>query len=186
MSETSPAGLAREQRLSALCANACGVIAVTIPAIVVLLWAVADWRTLALFGLVPSDIIHHLPGAPHPWQQLTGAAITLVPALIVSYGLLRARRSLSAYARGEFFNAAAPEGLRGYAAAFFWAAVASIVSVPVLSVAMTFANAPGTRELTLDLSGAQVLALLGSAIVWVIASVMVRASGIVREHATFV
>ena len=77
-------------------------------------------------------------------------------------------------------------GLRGYAAATFWAAVAGIVSVPVLSVVITLANAPGHKELSLDLSGAQILNLLGAAILWVIASAMARASSLARENEQFV
>jgi hypothetical protein len=100
--------------------------------------------------------------------------------------LLRARHALSAFVRGEFFTSEAIGGLKGYAAAMFWAAVAGLVSVPVLSVVITQANAAGHREFTLDLRGAQVLNLLGGAILWVIASAMARAAAIARENAEFV
>ena len=60
------------------------------------------------------------------------------------------------------------------------------MSVPVLSLVITLANAPGHREFSLDLSGAQVLNLLGAAIVWVVASAMARASSLARENEQFV
>jgi len=186
MPARTSAGLGRERSISAVCATGCGVLAVLIPLAVAALWTFGSWQVLALVRLVPADIIHHLPGDVLPWRRITGAAITLVPALLLSYGLLRARRSVAAFARGDFFAADVVDGLRGYAGATFWAAIASIVSVPVLSVAMTLANPPGQRELSADLSGAQLLSLLGAGIVWVIASAMARAAQIARENEEFV
>jgi hypothetical protein len=88
--------------------------------------------------------------------------------------------------QGDFFSADAVGGLKDYATASLWAAIASLVSVPVLSVAITVANAPGHKELSLDFSGAQVLNLLGAGILWVIASAMARAAAIARENEQFV
>jgi hypothetical protein len=186
MSKKSPAGLSREQGLSNLCALGCGLLAIIIPASVAAFWAFGSWQTLGLVRLIPPDILHQLPVGIQPWQRAVGACICLVPALLLSYGLLRARRSLAAFIRGDFFSADVVTGLRDYAAATFWAAVASLISVPVLSVAMTIANPPGHREFTLDLSGAQVLNLLAATILWVIASVMARAADIARENEQFV
>lgn len=186
MTEKSPAGLGREQGLSAVCATGCGIVAVSIPLSVVAMWTFGSWEGLALVRLIPPDILPDMRATVQPWQRLAGALICLVPALLLSYGLLRARRSLAAFVRGDFFAADVVDGLRGYAGATFWAAVASIISVPVLSVVITLANAPGHRELSIDLSGAQVLNLLGAAILWVIASAMARAANIARENEQFI
>lgn len=188
MSGNSAAGFSREQRISALCAIGCGVVAIGLPAGVAALWAFASWEVLALVRLIPPDILPdmEMAGGVQPWQRVTGALICLVPALLLSVGLLRARRSLAAFVRGDFFGPDVVGGLRGYAAATFWAAVAGVISVPILSVAISFANPPGHKELSLDLSGAQVLNLLAAAILWVIASAMARAAGIARENAQFV
>jgi hypothetical protein len=186
MTTPSPAGLGQEQRFSALCAAGCAVMAVLIPVGVAFLWAFATWQVLGLARLVPPDILADLPNPIQPWQRLTGAVICLVPALLLSYGLLRVRRSLTAFARGDFFAANVVDGLRGYAAASFWAAITSMVAVPVLSLAVTLANPPGHKELSLDLSGAQIINLLAAAILWVIASVMSRAASLARENEQFV
>jgi hypothetical protein len=180
--------LSREQRISAVCATGCGIVALAVPVFVAGLWATASWETLALVRLIPPDILPDMlmGGEAQAWQRLAGAAICLVPALLLSYGLLRARRSLAAFVRGDFFGVDVVVGLRGYAAATFWAAAASVVSVPILSVVISFTNPPGHKELSLDLSGAQVLNLLGAAILWVIASAMARASSIARENEQFV
>ncbi len=173
------------QRLSALCAAGCSILAVAIPAGVAGLWALASWNGLALARLLPPDILEDMQPI-QLWQRLAGAAICLVPALLVSTGLLRVRRSLRAFGRGEFFTGEVVAGVRGYAQAMVWAAVAGILSVPVLSIALTFANPAGHRELSLDLSGGQVLNLLGAAIVWLVAAAMSRAAGIQRENEQFV
>ncbi|MBU1374460.1 MAG: DUF2975 domain-containing protein [Alphaproteobacteria bacterium] len=188
MPQTTTASLSREQRISAVCAGGCRAIAVIVPVAVAGLWAVGSWDLLALVRLIPPDILYDMQtgGPPELWQRVTGAAICLVPALLLSYGLLRARRSLAAFVRGDFFGADVVGGLRGYAAWTFWAAVAGVISVPVLSVAISFANPPGHKELSLDLSGAQVLNLLAAAILWVIASAMARAASLARENEQFV
>jgi len=186
MPRTSSAGLGRSQGISALCANGCAVLAVVAPLAVASFWAFGSWEVLALVRLIPPDILGDLPGPVRAWQRITGVVICLVPALLLSYGLLRARRSLTAFVRGDFFAADVVGGLRDYAAFTFWAAIAGMISVPVLSVAVTWANPPGHKELSLDLSGAQVLNLLGAGILWVIASAMARASSIARENEQFV
>jgi len=175
-----------ERGLSQLCASGCAALAAIIPLGVVGLWAVGSWEVLSLTHLVPADIVHTFKAGVQPWQRLAGAAIDVVPALIVSVGLLQARGALRAFRRGDYFAAEVVMGLKGYAAASFWAAAFALVSVPVLSVVLTSANAPGHREFTLDLSGAQVLNLLGGAILWVIAQAMGRAREIARENAQFV
>jgi len=178
----------REQRISALCATGCLVVAVGVPAAVIAFWSFGSWELLALVRLIPPDILEDmtLGGPAQPWQRLAGGAICLVPALILSFALMRARRTLTAFVRGDFFGAEAISGLRDYAAAALLAAVAGVVSVPVLSIVISQTNPPGHRELSLDLGGSQMLALLGAGILWVIASAMARASGIARENAEFV
>jgi hypothetical protein len=176
----------REQSLSALCAIGCAVLAFAIPLTVAALWALGSWPLLALVRLVPPDLLPELRGEPQAWQRLIGAAVCLLPAAFVSYGLLRIRRTLLAFAGGEFFAAKVVAGLKAYAGANFWAAALSMAAVPVLAVTLTLANPTGHHEFTLDLSGAPVLNLLGAAILWVIASVMARASDVARENEQFV
>lgn len=186
MAQPPPAGVSPEQRISAICATGCGLFAVALPIFIVTLWALGSWETLALVRLIPPDILYDMNPAVQPWQRIVGGLICLLPALLLSYGLLRARRSLIAFSRGDFFGAEAVVGLRGYAGATFWAALVGVLSVPLLSVTITLDNAPGHKELSLDLSGGQVLNLLGAAILWVIASAMARAASLARENEQFV
>jgi hypothetical protein len=174
------------QGLSGTCANGCAVLAVVIPAGVLALWAFGSWNLLTATHLVPSDIVHTFKSAPQTWQRIAGAAISLVAALILSFGLLRVRGSLMAFRRGDYFAAEMVQGLKAYAAASFWAAAVGIISVPILSIVLTSANGLGHREFTVDLSGAQFLNLLAAAILWVIAKAMARAGELAHENAQFV
>lgn len=187
MPGTSSAGLGRVQGISSLCARACAALAILMPLAVAALWAFASWKVLALFRLIPPDILPDMRGSPvQTWHRAVGAAICLVPTGLLSLALLRARRSLTAFARDDYFSADVVDGLRGYAALSFWSAAIAIVSVPVISITMSWANPPGHKELSLDLSGAQALNLLAAGILWVIAAAMARASTIARENEQFV
>src|SRR4051812_20223511 len=116
MSQTQLTGLTREQRISAVCAGACRLAAIVLPLAIVALWAFGSWALLALVRLVPPDILvdMEMGGAVRGWQRVAGAGICLVPAGLVSFGLMRARRSLLAFARGDFFAGEVVAGLRGY------------------------------------------------------------------------
>jgi hypothetical protein len=117
---------------------------------------------------------------------VTGAAIHLVPALLLSYGLLCARRSLAAFSRGELFDGKMADSLRDYAAFTFWAMVGNMLTWPVESVALTFANPPGQRLLSLGVSSNDLFGVISAGIVWVIASAIAQAGAVARENAQFV
>src|SRR3569832_624323 len=140
----------REQRISALCATGCLVVVVGVLAAVFAFWCFGSWELLALVWLIPPDILEDmtLGGPAQPWQRLAGGAICLVPALILSFALMRARRTLTTFVNSDFFGAEAISGLRDYAAAALLAAVAGVVSVPVLSNNNTQTNPPGHKELS--------------------------------------
>ena len=184
MPGTPAADLDQVRRISAVCSAACGALAVAVPLGVLGLWAFASGQSLIDFHIVPSDAPIMTP--LQPWQRLLGAAITLVPTLLMSYALTRARHSLRAFARGDFFASDVVAGLRDYARATFWAVLASLTATPMLSVTATWGNPHGHRELTLGLNSGQVLGLLGAGIVWVIAAAMARAATIAQENAQFV
>ncbi|MBS0298187.1 MAG: DUF2975 domain-containing protein [Proteobacteria bacterium] len=188
MDAASTIDTGREQRISALCATGCVLVAAGAPLAVAGLWAFGSWELLALFRLIPPDILPDMQmgGAVQPWQRAIGGAICLVPALMLSCALLRVRWTLNAFVRGDFFGAEAVRGLRDYAALALWAAVAGLVSVPVLSLVISQTNPPGHKELSLDLGGAQMLGVLGAGILWVIASAMARAQTLARENEQFV
>jgi hypothetical protein len=186
MPEKPVIDLGRAQRISAVCAAACGVVAIALPVGLTGLWAFASAKYLMASHLVSVPVHGPILAELQPWQRMVGAGVSLVPALLISYGLVRAKRGLAAFARGDFFASDLVAGLRGYAAATFWAVLASLVATPILSVAVTWTNPPGQRELSLGVSSSDGFTLLGCGITWVLAAAMARASALARENAQFV
>ena len=181
------ADLARIRRLSTVCALACVVLAVALPILGAGVWAFASADQLAAQGpgrLGAPDWI--FPGGVQPWQRLGGGLVSTVPTLILSYGLIRARRGLAAFGRGDFFASGAGADLAAFAAAVFWVVVANLVQVPALSLAVTIANPPGHRELSLGVNSQQFIELVTAGILWVMAAALSRAATLARENEQFV
>ena len=177
--------LARIRRLSAVCAIGCLLLAVALPLVVAAVWAFAPAEQLAVQGrLGAADWI--FPGGVRPWQRLAGAAVSLVPALMLSYGLVRARRGLTAFGRGDFFAGGPGADFAAFAATVFWVVVANLVHTPALSLAVTIANPPGHRELNLGINSQQFIDLLTAGILWVMAAALARAATLARENEQFV
>ena len=199
MAGSSSPDFARVQKISGICAAICGLAAIAQPLSVALTWAFESptppAHVLNGFSSSFDAGMRHLgdpawifPGGIRPWQRFNGAVVSVLTSLILSYGLLRARSALLALARGDFFVSAVGAGLRDYAAALFWTLVAGVIEQPVLSVAVTFANPPGHRELILGLhwTDGDFFRLIGAGITWVIAAALVRASALAQENEQFV
>jgi hypothetical protein len=176
----------RVRRLATLCAGACGLLAAAIPLYIVLSWALNTPAGLAESDLSPAAPSDFMAGGIAPWQRAAGALIWLVPGGLLSWGLLHARKALLAVSQARFFAAEAVQGLYRYASATLWAALASFLATPFLSVAMTLPNPPGHRELTLGLSSNQLLAVLTAGIFWVMAAALSRGAALARENEQFV
>jgi len=198
MAAPSSNDLARAQKIGAVCAAACGLAAIILPATVVLTWAFESpiAPSLSQHGFSSSfdtgmrhylgDPAFYFPSGIKAWQRLVGGAISAVPHLIMSYGLLRARRALLAFARGEFFVPAVGGGLRDYAGALFWSAIADLAMSPALSLALTFANPPGHGVIKIGVDGDQLFGIMSAGILWVLAIALVRATALARENEQFV
>lgn len=186
MPGSSSAQITRTQGLAAICAHGCALVALAIPAFNLYAWGTASPEGLVLQHKLPDNLALFLPDGLHPGQRLAGALVYLTPALLNSCAYLSARRSLTAFARGDVFAPDVAEGLRGYAAFGFWAAIASLVATPAGTLAITLANAPGHRAISAGVSSMQILGILGAGVIWVIASAMARASAAARENAQFV
>ena len=78
------------------------------------------------------------------------------------------------------------DGLKGYAVAALWSAIASFLLEPVLSVGLTYANPAGSRELAIGVSSDQVFAVLGAGILWVIVAALAHGAALAQENEQFV
>lgn len=172
-------------RLTKVCEWLCLFVAIGLPIGVVAFWLAASPTDL-YSGIFGSDVMNALPLAPRTWQRLAGAGVMLAPTIALSLGLMSARRSLGHFARGQYFVSDAIDGLRRFAFWGFWAVTGSILAPSVIGVLLTWANAPGHRELTLSLRPDQLLGLLVAGLFWIIAGVLVKANGLADENRQFV
>ena len=171
--------------LTQACSWLCLLVAIGLPLGVVGLWLGSNPTDLYA-ATFDSDMMQSLPTKPQTWQRLAGAAITIAPALALSLGLLSARRSLRQFAQGRYFVPEAIDGLRRFAFWVFWAVTGSIIAPSVIGIILTWANAPGHKELTVSLRPDQVLGLLVAGLFWIIAGVLVNANGLADENRQFV
>lgn len=181
MSAGSSNDLSKARRVAAVFAAACWPAAVAHP-----FFTAKTWFFDPAGKLIRDHHLQSLGETLEPWQRAAGAAIHLAPALLFACGLLCARRSLLAFAGGEMFDGKMAAGLRGYAAFTFWATAANVLAWPVESVAMTIANPPGQRLLSLGVTSGDLFGILAAGILWVIASAMAQAGAVARENAQFV
>lgn len=157
-----------------------------IPALMVLLPLGLIWHWID----TPADKIALLAGVRignlEPWQRVAALGISLVPTGLIVVGLGRLRTSFRHLAHGSFFTPPAIGGLRGFAAAMFMSGLAALVAPSLLSLVLTATNGPGQRQLVVNLNTGQLLLLMMSTLVWIVAAVMERAAAIEEENRQFV
>jgi hypothetical protein len=150
---------------------------------VILVFIIPDWtRNLLLARLGQA-------GADLPLTSgrvAAAAAITSVPVCIMLYGLWQARQLFAGFAEGQVFTLASACRLRDLAAAMLAQAVLGPLSTTALLLAFTFSNPPGQRQLVIALSVNDYIALIIGGVLLAVAWVMVEASRIAEEHASFV
>jgi Protein of unknown function (DUF2975) len=117
------------------------------------------------------------------------ARAALVSVLSVSVGLFvlaQVWRLFARYRRGDVLSA----GTARVFAAFAWGVVAMalmhIVGSALMSVALSWDNPPGQRELRVGIEWKDYLLLLLGAVLVAVARVMVRAAALEEENRTFV
>lgn len=175
------------QTLGFVVAWGCVLMAVAQPAMDVLQWTFTSPAGLVEARLSPVAAGTLAPtGALTAQQRIIGAVIGTVPALILSWGLFRARTALAAIGAGRFFAREVVEGLKGYAVAALWSAIASFLLQPLLSVGLTYANPEGHRVLTVGVSSDQVFSVLGAGILWLIVAALAQGASAAHENEQFV
>jgi hypothetical protein len=157
------------------CAVLCLVLAIGLPLAIALAWMLGA-HPPAWSSRAPP------PGALRP----LGAAIVLVPALLLSRGLWLARRSLLRFGRGEYFTAETAADLRGFALWSLLAALGSLLAPTAATLALTIANAPGHRILAFSASPEQLIGLLVAGMFWIVGGVLLKGAQIADENRQFV
>jgi hypothetical protein len=175
--------LQRIRRLSGALVLVCWALVVLLPLAWLWYWMSVDAAQLALQAQLPAGLIQ--PGLP-AWQRVAAAAANAVPMVCVLLGVWQVKQCFTAFAQGQIFTAHATAHLRRFAGWIAAAALAAIVTVPVMSVLLTLHNAPGTRQLILGLSSEHVFTLFFAAVVWLMADIMRQGQVLAEENESFV
>ena len=149
----------------------------------ILVFLIPDWThnlLLARLGQAGRDL--SLSSA----RLIPGAAITAVPVGVLLFGLWQARALFLNFADGHVFTLASARRLRDFAAAVLAQAILGPLSSTALLLAFTLNNPPGNRQLVITLSVHDYLALIVGGVLLAVAWVMVEATRIADENASFV
>ena len=121
-----------------------------------------------------------------PLRVVAGAAITAVPVGILLYGLWQARQLFADFADGFVFMPSSARRLRNFAVAILMQALLQPIAATVTLLVFTYDNPPGTRQLQIAITSSDYLALIIGGMLLAIAWVLVEATRIADEHASFV
>jgi DUF2975 family protein len=121
-----------------------------------------------------------------PGRAAVVAAVVAIPIGVLLFGLWQARALFADFAEGRVFTLASARHLRDFAACVLAQAILGPLSSAALSVALTYSNPPGNRQLAVSLSLDNYVALIVGAVMLAVAWVMVEATRIADEHAAIV
>lgn len=184
MPPTTPRELPpRIQRLSQLLAGACLVLMVLLPPMLAVYWAVTDTATLAVRANLTAAMVL---GELQPWQRVAAGLSAEIPLCLLLVGLAHARRCFRLFATGRIFNAQTMFCLRRFSAWTTASALGSMVCGTLNSVLLTWHNPPGARHLSIGIGSDQILLLLFSAMVWLMAAVISQGQALADENAQFI
>ena len=179
---TPPALLARLRRLAWVVRGLIVFGAFALVAALVWTWAVPA-HALAYVKDV-SSVCN--PARLGPGAHLVGAVWSLLPLGTSLLGLQRLWVLFGEYAQGRVFGQRALLCLRDFARCILALSVIAPVYTAVLSVIATWANAPGTRQLNIDVSSNDYAMLLFGAVLLAISTVMAEAARVAEDNAGFV
>ena len=158
-----------------------GMLLIAIAVIAVFL--VPDWTRnllLARLGQAGHDL------SLSPGRLIAAAAITAVPVGVLLFGLWQVRALFLKFADGQVFTLASARLLRDFAGSVLVQAILGPISSTALMLAFTLNNPPGARQLVIALSSQDYLALIVGGVLLAVSWVMVEATRIADENASFV
>ena len=124
-------------------------------------------------------------GAPLT-DRLLALIFALIPAFIVTWGLLALARLFRAFTQGEIFSLPALRALSSVTMALFWNVVATFLIQAPLTYLISRHNPPGHRFMSIGFGSNDVEMLFLAGVAFVIARVMAEARRVAEENAGFV
>jgi len=154
-----------------------------IAAAMIAVFLIPDWtRNLLLARLGQAG--HGL--SLSPGHLIAAAAITAIPVGALLFGLWQVRTLFLNFVDGHVFTLASARLLRNFAGSVLAQAILGPISSTALMLAFTLDNPPGNRQLVITLSVHDYLALIVGGLLLAVAWVMVEATRIADENASFV
>lgn len=173
-------------RGTALVFRSLGGAALVLAALLVL-GLVAYWLNASAGGLAATlQVPPEAFGSLDPARRLGGLLISLPPALLMAWGLLRARACFSEFAAGRPFAARGISGLRDFAIGMGASALLGPVSSTLLGLFLSASMLAGTRQLTLELDSGTLIHAMFAATIAALAWAMRKAALIAEENSQFV
>lgn len=166
--------------LSAVTKHLCSFLLIALPLGLAAFWLVFAEPDPARFG--PGFAM----GPDTPLERGLGLGLSLIPLAIALFALVNLRRLFSFYAAGVYFTPATVRCFTNMAWTLVAATPAGILTGAALSVALSYDNPAGQRELAISLSSAQLTMLLTGIVLLVISWVMADAVRLQEENAAFV
>jgi hypothetical protein len=171
-------GLRRRARLAA---GACRLVAVAVPALLLISWFRGGGQAAALarLGLPPE-------AAPEGLAALAAALIVTGPALLLAAALLAAAVCFDGFAGADWFGPRQPRALAAAGGRLAAAGALSLPTPTLLGLALTLGAPPGERMLVVGLSSQGVAAILFGALIWTLGRLWAVARDLAAENARFV
>ena len=145
---------------------------------------------LVLLGMQDSQLAHIAAGSAGPNLALTMIqrwlviALGVLPALIISIGLLCLRPALHDMGAGRAFGARAFHGLRRLAAAIVISTISKLAATPLIGLVLSWHGPEKSLPFSLALGDIHML-ILGTGI-WLMAWIMAAGYDLATENAQFV
>lgn len=171
------------QRLSFIMQQLCLAGIILIPLMLAWIWLNFD----QYIDVIASD--HSLQLKPEyigTSNILMGFLCSLIPAVILCYGLWRLRKLFALFCNKQFFTNANTRHLRAFSVALFANALLSPVIGALLSIILTINNPPGQRSLSIGISNHEISTLFIAATFMIIAGIMVEGRKLADENAEII
>ncbi|WP_259779568.1 DUF2975 domain-containing protein [Aestuariispira ectoiniformans] len=174
--------LSKVIRLSLTLRVICWLGIIALPLMEAAVWLNADWLketdAFADLGLSYADL--------SLLRRVGALAISMVPVLILIYGLWRLVLLFSAYAAGRIFDTETAGHLKAFSICVLLNAIVEIMSTTALTAYLTFDRPEGERMVSVTVSDQEFGVLLMGGLLLVVAWVLGEGAKLADENRQFV